>query len=43
MKRALRVVFLMVGLLCASTALIVPTIAVSQDGPPPLRPPGGGK
>ncbi|HXZ34179.1 MAG TPA: hypothetical protein VEH30_18035 [Terriglobales bacterium] len=40
MKRVLRVLFLMVGLWCAATALVVPTIAVADEGaPPPFAPP----
>ncbi len=43
MKRAFRVLFLMVGLLCTYTALTIPTMAVAEDGAPmPVHPPGGG-
>ena len=41
MKRAFRMLILMVGLFCTYTAVVVPTIAVAEDGAPmPLRPPG---
>lgn len=43
MKRALRMVFLMVGLLCAGTALATPAMTSSLDGAPPAYcPPGSG-
>jgi len=40
MKRAFRVLILMVGLFCTYTALTVPTVAVAEDGAPtPGHPP----
>jgi hypothetical protein len=40
MKRAFRVLILVVGLLCTYTALTVPTMAVAEDGAPiPCHPP----
>lgn len=41
MKRAIRVLILMVGLFCTYTAITLPTMAVAEDGaPPPYHPPG---
>jgi hypothetical protein len=34
MKRAVRMLFLMVGMLCAYTALAAPTVLVPEDGAP---------
>src|SRR5580704_4393472 len=41
--KALRILFLMVGLLCAGTALATPAMTSSLDGAPPAYcPPGSG-
>jgi hypothetical protein len=43
MKRAIRMLFLMVGLLCTYTALAAPTVTTSEDGAPiPVCPTCGG-
>ena len=39
MKRAVRMLFLMVGLLCTYTALVTPSFA-EEGAPPPMCPPG---
>jgi len=41
MKRAIRMLFLMVGLLCTYTALTVPAVAL-DGAPPPYCPPNQG-
>jgi len=43
MKRAIRMLFLMVGLLCTYTALAAPALPTPGDGDPiPFCPPGSG-
>jgi hypothetical protein len=39
MKRAFRVLILMVGLFCTCTAVIAPTMAFADGEPMPLHPP----
>jgi hypothetical protein len=34
MKRAVRMLFLMVGMICAYTALAAPVVQVAEDGAP---------
>lgn len=39
MKRAIRMLFLMVGLMCTYSALATPVVAPSDGAPPPYCPP----
>jgi hypothetical protein len=39
MKRAFRVLILMVGLFCTYTAVVAPTMAFADGDPMPLHPP----
>jgi hypothetical protein len=41
MKRAIRMLILMVGLLCTFTAVTVPAVALDGAPPPYCPPPGG--
>jgi hypothetical protein len=43
MKRAFRVLILMVGLFCTCTALVLPTVVVAEDGAPCPSGPHGSK
>ncbi len=41
MKRALRMLFLMVGLFCTYTAMVTPIASFAEESaPPPMCPPG---